>query len=112
MKAQSRYEKQGIGRPDASLLLRRSVLSGPASGWLLKIGRSASVLTLMKKPSQRDHSSETTRRSGRDCRKQEKKDGGWSFSLTSDKLFALGSTEQARRVAYRTATGELRFLPL
>lgn len=61
----------------------------------------------MKKPSRPNHSSETSRRSGRDCRKE----GRWEFNLAGETLIALGSTERARRVAYRTPTGELRFLP-
>jgi len=66
----------------------------------------------MKKPSRRDHPGETSRGSQRDGRKNGGKEGAWAFNLASESLFALGATEQARRVAYRTATGELRFLPL
>ncbi|MCE0498584.1 MAG: hypothetical protein LV481_11620 [Methylacidiphilales bacterium] len=65
----------------------------------------------MKKPARRTHPSETSRRSPRDCRRDGAKEGRWSFNLASEILFALGSTESARRVAYRTPTGELRFLP-
>ena len=61
----------------------------------------------MKKPFHRESSGsnrkDTARRLGKDER--------WSFNLASESLFALGATERARRVAYRTATGELRFLP-
>ena len=46
------------------------------------------------------------------ARKNGGKEGRWAFSLSSESLFTLGATEQARRVAYRTVTGELRFLPL
>ena len=65
----------------------------------------------MKKPARRSPPSETPRRSPKDCRREGAKEGRWSFNLASDILFALGSTESARRVAYRTPTGELRFLP-
>lgn len=34
--------------------------------------------------------------------------GGWSFAHTDDRLFSLGSTEYASRVAYRTGIGDLR----
>jgi hypothetical protein len=66
----------------------------------------------MKKPSRRDQRGESSRRSQREERKHGSKKGGWAFNLASESLFALGSTEGARRVAYRTADGELRFLPL
>jgi hypothetical protein len=38
--------------------------------------------------------------------------GSWAFNLASESLFALGSSEAVRRVAYRTADGRIRFLPL
>jgi hypothetical protein len=60
----------------------------------------------MKKPIRSNPSSEAT------SSNHGKKEGSWSFNLASESLFALGATEKARRVAYRTATGELRFLPL
>jgi len=66
----------------------------------------------MKKPDRREHPSETPRRRQRDGRQNGGKEGRWSFNLASEIFFALGSTEHARRVAYRTADGELRFLPL
>ena len=66
----------------------------------------------MKKPSRPDRPSDASRRSPRECRKKEGGDSRWVFSLAGESLFALGSTEQARRVAYRTADGTLRFLPL
>jgi hypothetical protein len=68
-------------------------------------------MPFMKKPSRRSQPGETVRRSPKDCRQDGTKEGRWSFNLASDILFALGSTEGARRVAYRTPTGELRFLP-
>jgi hypothetical protein len=61
----------------------------------------------MKKHVRHAHPSEADRRSG----KVSKREGQWSFAHTSDILFALGATEETRRVAVRTPTGELRFLP-
>jgi hypothetical protein len=66
----------------------------------------------MKKPPRPDHQGESSRRSPRDTRKKEGRDNRWVFNLAGESLFALGSTDQARRVAYRTADGTLRFLPL
>jgi len=66
------------------------------------------LLIPMKKKDRRNHPSESTRRSSKVCRNE----GRWAFNLTSERLFALGSTDRVRRVAYRTATGELRILPL
>ncbi len=66
----------------------------------------------MKKPSRREHPEEPSRPNKREESKKGSKKGGWAFNLASESLFALGSTEGARRVAYRTASGELRFLPL
>ncbi len=59
----------------------------------------------MKKSTQRDQSQKA-------CSKTDGKEGRWAFNLASESLFTLGSAESPRRVAYRTATGELRFLPL
>ena len=64
----------------------------------------------MKKPSLRDYPGENFH--GKAGAKNGGKEGRWAFNLASESLFALGSTEKARRVAYRTVTGELRFLPL
>ena len=61
----------------------------------------------MKKSARNEHASETSRRSARGSQA----DGKWEFAA-SQSLYTLGSTEQAKRVAYRTATGEVRFLPL
>jgi hypothetical protein len=66
----------------------------------------------MKKSSYRDHSSGSSRPSQKASAKNDGKDGRWSFNLASESLFSLGSSDGPRRVAYRTATGELRFLPL
>jgi hypothetical protein len=66
----------------------------------------------MKKPSRPDHTSEASRRGPREGRNKQGKDNRWVFNLAGESLFALGSTDQARRVAYRTADGTLRFLPL
>ncbi len=61
----------------------------------------------MKKPFHPEQPRERPRRS---LREGQKKDGRWEFA-SSQSLFTLGADERARRVAYRTATGELRFLP-
>ena len=66
----------------------------------------------MKKPIRPDHVRETFRPSPKDCPKSSGKEGRWSFNLASESLFTLGATESSRRVAYRTADGQLRFLPL
>jgi hypothetical protein len=63
----------------------------------------------MKRPQQHDQPS---RKGHKVSPKNETKEGRWSFNLTGESLFSLGTTENARRVAYRTAAGELRFLPL
>ncbi len=39
-------------------------------------------------------------------------DRRWVYNLVSESLFTFGSTDQARRAAYRGADGEMRFLPL
>jgi hypothetical protein len=65
----------------------------------------------MKKASRRDHPSEPPPRNPRDGRQKAWSEGRWEFTA-SGSLFALGSTDAARRAAYRTAAGELRFLPL
>jgi hypothetical protein len=65
----------------------------------------------MKKASRRDHPSEPSHRSQRACQQKGGSEGRWEFSA-SGSLIALGSTDTARRAAYRTAEGELRFLPL
>ena len=65
----------------------------------------------MKKPSRREHPGESSNRNGRDCRQKSGSEGPWEFAA-SGSLFALGSTDAVRRAAYRTATGEMRFLPL
>ena len=65
----------------------------------------------MKKTSRPDRLHETSSQSRRDGRKKKQEDR-WAFNLASETLFALGSSESARRVAYRSSDGELRFLPL
>jgi hypothetical protein len=62
----------------------------------------------MKKTTRRNQPSAPTHRGFRACRSQER----WTFSHTSERLFALGSAEGVQRFAYRTMMGELRFLPL
>jgi len=65
----------------------------------------------MKKSSRRDHPSEPSSRNRRDCRPNGGSDGRWEY-ITSGSIFTLGSNDTARRAAYRSADGELRFLPL
>jgi hypothetical protein len=69
------------------------------------------LLNFMKKNSRRDHPSESSHRSRRDCHQNGGSEDRWEFTSSSS-LFALGSTDAVRRAAYRTAGGELRFLPL
>lgn len=64
----------------------------------------------MKKPSSHGHSE--TPAGPQSSAKIHAKEGRWSFNLAGESLITLGTTENARRVAYRTATGEIRFLPL
>ncbi|HEY0257740.1 MAG TPA: hypothetical protein VGC39_09880, partial [Candidatus Methylacidiphilales bacterium] len=66
----------------------------------------------MKTPSRRDHPRATARRNRGGCPASSGSVGRWSFNLASENLFALGSTDAIRRAAYRTADGQLRFLPL
>ena len=65
----------------------------------------------MKKSSRRDHPSEPSQRNRRDCQQKNGSEGRWEFAAGGS-LIALGSTGAARRAAYRTTDGELRFLPL
>jgi hypothetical protein len=62
----------------------------------------------MKKSSRRDHPSEP---SSRQKRRQHGSEGRWEFS-GGGSLITLGATDSARRAAYRTADGGVRFLPL
>jgi hypothetical protein len=94
-----------FGQQVAFTLSPRSALLGH------RLGRAAFRLSFMKKPSRRDHPSEPSHRNRRDCHQKGGSEGRWEFTA-SGSLFALGSTEAARRAAYRTADGELRFLPL
>jgi hypothetical protein len=84
--------------------LSTSPFAGGMRGGLLGNSR----INFMKKTAPRNAPSESTRRSSRACRAPER----WAFNHTSDRLFALGSTQSVRRFAYRTMMGELRFLPL
>jgi len=93
----------GIGQQVAPPLLPRSALPGH--------GLEQAILNFMKKPSRRDQPGESSRRSSRDCRQNGGSEGRWEF-ITSGSIFALGSSDSARRAAYRSADGELRFLPL
>jgi hypothetical protein len=45
------------------------------------------------------------------ARRKDGHTGPWEFT-SSGRLFAMGATDAARRVAYRTADGQMRFLPL
>jgi hypothetical protein len=65
----------------------------------------------MKKASRRSHPSEPSYRNRQECRPNGGSGGRWEF-ITSGSIFAIGSNGSARRAAYRTAEGELRFLPL
>jgi hypothetical protein len=65
----------------------------------------------MKKPSRRDTPNAATPQPGRTAKRNGKKEGRWEFT-SSGSLFALGAVDAVRRAAYRTAGGELRFLPL
>jgi hypothetical protein len=56
----------------------------------------------MKKHARKDHGSARNHRSG---------DGRWEFNVAGGKLMPLGDKADTARVAYRTATGELGFLP-
>ena len=105
-------ENRRLGQLAAAKVLRHSALSGPDSRGPHLPEDASFPLALMKKKSRHDHPSEASRRSHRDCRKQNGKDGRWVFNLASESLFPLGSTDRARRVAYRMADGTLRFLPL
>jgi hypothetical protein len=64
----------------------------------------------MKKTSQSQHLSKIAHRIRRG-NQQSGSQGPWEFASSSH-LFALGETTAQRRAAYRTATGQLRFLPL
>ena len=66
----------------------------------------------MKKLSHRDYSGEFPHGNQRHVRQNGGSEGRWEFNPASESLFALGSIDSVRRAAYRTAAGELRFLPL
>jgi hypothetical protein len=65
--------------------------------------------TFMKK-STRHHPDESSQ-GKRSSRADSGSKGRWEFTA-SGSLISLGATAAVRRAAYRTATGELRFLPL
>jgi hypothetical protein len=65
----------------------------------------------MKKSSRREHLKESSRQSSRSSRKKGGSEGPWEF-ISSGRLFPFGSGNSIRKAAYRTASGELRFLPL
>jgi hypothetical protein len=66
----------------------------------------------MKKSSRCDHAGKPSDGDRKDRRWKGGSEGRWEFNLASEILFAVGSTEAVRRAAYRTAAGEMRFLPL
>jgi hypothetical protein len=99
------HKNFGSGQQVAFTLSPRSVLLGR------RLERAVSRLSFMKKTSRRDHPSEPSHRNRRDCRQNGGSEGRWEFTA-SGSLIALGSTDAVRRAAYRTADGELRFLPL
>ena len=80
------------------------------TAWLCRYKRAA--FDSMKNPSRRDSPRATARRSHGDCPDVTGSVGRWAFSLATESLFPLGSTESARRAAYRSADGQIRFLPL
>jgi hypothetical protein len=96
---------QGIGQQVASPFSPRSTLLGST------LERINFRLSFMKKTSRHDHPSELSHRSRRDCRQNGGSEGRWEF-ITCGSIFAIGSNGTARRAAYRSADGELRFLPL
>jgi hypothetical protein len=96
---------QRLGQQVAFSLLPRSALLGRF------LERAIHPLNFMKKTSRRDHRSESSHRSPRDCHQKGGSEGRWEFT-SSGSLFALGSIDAVRRVAYRNADGEMRFLPL
>jgi len=61
----------------------------------------------MKKPSRRETSNVQASQNAR----KDKRDGRWEFT-SSGSLISLGAVDAVRRAVYRTATGEMRFLPL
>jgi hypothetical protein len=112
MKEELFPEMNRTGRQAAFAFLRRSV-SGKArlrASWDV-LGESIAH-PFMKKPTRRNRARETNRPGRRGCLEKESGKGSWAFNLASDCLFALGSTERVRRVAYRGPDGQLRFLPL
>jgi len=106
------FEIQRVGRQAALRFVRRSVKSGLEHSRSERANVATFPSSFMKKPSRSDQPSEPSRRNQQDCRKKSGSEGKWSFNLASESLFSLGAIGQARRVAYRTPTGELRFLPL
>ncbi len=90
-----------VGREVAFTFLRHT-------GLLNRVNHRPSF---MKKSSRRDCPSEPTHRSQRACQQKGGSEGRWEFTA-SGSLISLGSIDAVRRAAYRTAEGELRFLPL
>jgi hypothetical protein len=65
----------------------------------------------MKRPTRREHSTESANQTSKSCRGQAGSKGPWEFT-TNGRIFSMGATEAARRAAYRAANGEWKFLPL
>jgi hypothetical protein len=65
----------------------------------------------MRKTSRRDHANEPGNQGAKSYRRNGGSKGPWEFT-SSGRLFSMGATDAARRAAYRSADGEMRFLPL
>ncbi len=106
------FKNRRLGRQAALISAHRLSSSGDRFRWSGGAKGASVVLNIMNKSPRRDHPGHPPRRNERDCRKNGAGDGRWAFNLASESLFSLGTTDKARRVAYRTADGQLRFLPL
>ena len=68
----------------------------------------ATLPTYMNTTNRKNLPRNVARRGSEVCRRP----GQWAFNFSSDRLFALGSTDRIRRAAYRSSSGEMRFFPL
>ncbi len=73
-------------------------------------GKVATIRSIMRRTSRREHAHEPGNPAARSGRRRGGSKGPWEFA--SERLFAVGETDAVRRAAYRAADGELRFLPL
>jgi hypothetical protein len=64
----------------------------------------------MKKSARRSHPSEPTHEHARASQKKRSSDGPWEF-ISSGRLFPMSSGNSVR-AAYRSASGEMRFIPI